>query len=44
MIAGVHTQPAALTVALERQGGRTPNVGYAAAFPFATIFKIVLAQ
>jgi putative transport protein len=44
MIAGVHTQPAALTVALEQQGDDTPNVGYAAAFPFATIFKIVLAQ
>lgn len=44
MIAGVQTQPAALSFALERQGDETPNVGYAAMFPVATIAKIVLAQ
>lgn len=44
MVAGVHTQPGALTVALDQQGDDTPNVGYAAAFPFATIFKIIGAQ
>lgn len=44
MIAGVHTQPAALSFAAERQGDESPNVGYAAVSPFATILKIVAAQ
>jgi putative transport protein len=44
MIAGVHTQPAALSAALERQLDDTPNVGYAAVFPVAMIAKVVLAQ
>lgn len=44
MIAGIHTQPAALMFANERTGNETPNVGYTAVFPLATIVKIVLAQ
>lgn len=44
MIAGVHTQPAALSVALDQRLDDTPNVGYAAVFPVATILKLVLAQ
>lgn len=44
MIAGIHTQPAALTFACERTNSEAPNVGYAAVFPLATIAKIVLAQ
>lgn len=44
MIAGIHTQPAALTFACERTPGESPNVGYTAVFPLATIAKIVLAQ
>lgn len=44
MIAGIHTQPAALMFANERAGNETPNVGYTAVFPLATIVKIVLAQ
>jgi putative transport protein len=44
MIAGVHTQPAALSVALEQRLDDTPNVGYAAVFPVATVLKLILAQ
>lgn len=44
MIAGIHTQPAALTFACERTRSEAPNVGYTAVFPLATIAKIVLAQ
>jgi putative transport protein len=44
MIAGIHTQPAALTFANERTRGEAPNVGYTAVFPLATIAKIVIAQ
>ncbi len=44
MIAGIHTQPAALGAALERRPDDTPNVGYAAVFPLATVLKLVLAQ
>ncbi|MCC6558663.1 MAG: transporter [Polyangiaceae bacterium] len=44
MIAGIHTQPAALQFACERTTNEAPNVGYAAVFPLATIAKIVLAQ
>ncbi|MBK8254859.1 MAG: transporter [Polyangiaceae bacterium] len=44
MIAGIHTQPAALMFAVERSRGEAPNVGYAAVFPLATIAKILLAQ
>lgn len=44
MIAGVHTQPAALSFALERRGDDAPNVGYASVSPFSTILKIIAAQ
>jgi putative transport protein len=44
MIAGVHTQPAALSVALEQRLDDTPNVGYAAVFPVATVLKLIIAQ
>jgi putative transport protein len=44
MIAGIHTQPAALTFACERTRSEAPNIGYTAVFPLATIAKIVLAQ
>jgi len=44
MIAGIHTQPAALMFACERTRNETPNVGYTAVFPLATIVKIVFAQ
>lgn len=44
MIAGVHTQPAALSAALEKRLDDTPNVGYAAVFPLATIAKLIFAQ
>lgn len=44
MIAGIHTQPAALTFACDRTRSEAPNIGYTAVFPIATIFKIVLAQ
>jgi putative transport protein len=44
MIAGIHTQPAALSAALERRLDDTPNVGYAAVFPLATVIKLILAQ
>ena len=44
MVAGVHTQPAALGFALEQSGDELPNVGYAAVFPMATITKIIAGQ
>ncbi|MCK6551916.1 transporter [Myxococcota bacterium] len=44
MLAGIQTQPADLTFAIERTKGEVPNVGYAAVYPIATIAKIVLAQ
>jgi putative transport protein len=44
MIAGVHTQPAALSAALDRRLDDTPNVGYGAVFPLATVLKLVIAQ
>lgn len=44
MVAGIHTQPAALGFALEQTGDELPNAGYAAVFPIATIAKIVIAQ
>lgn len=43
-LAGLHTQPAALGFALEQSRDELPNVGYAAAFPVATIVKIIAAQ
>ncbi|MCC7054346.1 MAG: hypothetical protein IT355_13850 [Gemmatimonadaceae bacterium] len=44
VIAGIHTQPAALSAALEQRLDETPNVGYAAVFPLATVVKLILAQ
>jgi len=44
MLAGLHTQPAALGFALEQTQNDLPNVGYASVFPVATIAKIILAQ
>lgn len=44
MIAGIHTQPAVLSAALEQRADDTPNVGYAAVFPLATILKLIIAQ
>lgn len=44
MIAGICTQPGALSLALDRRRDEAPNVGYAAAFPFATVLKVVIAQ
>lgn len=44
VIAGVHTQPAALAFAVEQTGNEQPNLGYSTVFPLATIAKIVLAQ
>lgn len=44
MVAGVHTQPAALSFAVERSGSEEPNASYAQSFPLATIAKILIAQ
>lgn len=44
LIAGVHTQPAALAFANANTGSERPNVSYAAVYPVALIAKIVLAQ
>lgn len=44
MLAGLQTQPALLGFALEQTGNDLPNVGYAAVYPAALIFKIVCAQ
>lgn len=44
LVAGVHTQPAALAFADEQTHSELPRLGYASVFPIATIGKIVLAQ
>ena len=44
MLAGLHTQPAVLSYALEQTDSDVPNLGYATVFPMATIAKIILAQ
>lgn len=44
MVAGLHTQPAALAFAAEQSGDDRPNAGYAAVFPMAMMAKILLAQ
>ncbi len=44
IVAGVHTQPAALAFAVEQTESEQPNLGYTTVFPLATIAKIVLAQ
>ena len=44
MLAGLQTQPAVLSYALQQSRNELPNIGYAMVFPIATITKIVLAQ
>lgn len=44
MVAGIHTQPAALAFATQQTKTDQPNVGYSSVFPVATIAKIVFAQ
>ena len=44
MVAGAHTQPAALAFAVEQTKSEAPNIGYATVFPLATIAKVLLAQ
>ena len=44
MLAGLHTQPAVLSYALQQTDNEIPNLGYATIFPVATIAKIILAQ
>lgn len=44
VIAGIHTQPAALAFAVEQTESEQPNLGYSTVFPLATIAKIILAQ
>lgn len=44
VLAGAHTQPAALSFAVELADSDEPNAGYAQAFPLATIAKILIAQ
>lgn len=44
VVAGIHTQPAALAFAIERSKSEVPSAGYAAVYPVATVAKIVIAQ
>jgi putative transport protein len=44
IVAGMHTQPAALAFALEQSENELPNVGYAMVYPVAMVAKIALAQ
>ena len=44
MLAGIHTQPAALAFANTHTGSDHPNVSYAAVYPVALIAKIIVAQ
>jgi putative transport protein len=44
VLAGLQTQPAALSFALEQSGDDLPNTGYASIYPTALIAKILLAQ
>lgn len=44
IVAGLQTQPAVLSYALDQSGDDLPNVGYMAVFPFAIIAKVLLAQ
>lgn len=44
ILAGIHTQPAALAFANSYTGSESPNLTYAAVYPIALIAKIVLAQ
>jgi putative transport protein len=44
VLAGLHTQPAALAFANTHTGSERTNVSYAAVYPVALIAKIILAQ
>ena len=44
ILAGMQTQPAVLSYALEQSGNDLPNIGYATVFPIAMITKILMAQ
>jgi putative transport protein len=44
IVAGIHTQPAALAFANSHTGSESPNISYAAVYPVALIAKIILAQ
>lgn len=44
LLAGIHTQPAALAFANDHTGSENPNVSYVAVYPVALVTKIVLAQ
>ena len=44
MLAGLGTQPATLGFALQQADNELPNLGYALAFPVATITKVVVGQ
>ncbi len=44
ILAGIHTQPAALAFANAHTGSESPNVSYAAVYPVALIAKIIFAQ
>jgi putative transport protein len=44
MLAGLQTNPAVLSFALEQTGNDLPNIGYARVYPAALIAKIPLAQ
>ncbi len=44
LMAGVHTQPAALAFANSHTGSESPNISYVAVYPVALIAKIILAQ
>jgi putative transport protein len=44
LLAGLQTQTSALGFAIEQTGSEIPNLGYATAYPVATLLKIILAQ
>lgn len=44
LYAGAQTQPVALGFAVDQTKNELPSAGYATIFPFATIFKILVAQ
>ncbi len=44
MVAGLHTQPAVLSYAVQQTGSDLPNLGYATTFPMSTIAEILFAQ
>jgi putative transport protein len=44
ILAGIHTQPAALAFASAHTGSENSNISYAAVYPVALIAKIVIAQ